>query len=113
MDECGNGCSIENEFLRVEIGADGSLCRVYDKVAKREVLQGLGNQLYAYADKPPNWDAWDVEAGYEAEGEEVPGAESMEVVETGPLRAAVRVERRFRGSRISQTYKLLADSRRL
>src|SRR5919202_3689661 len=37
----------------------------------------------------------------------------MEVVESGPLRAAVRVERRFRGSRISQTYVLLAGSRRL
>ncbi|CAN5779896.1 glycoside hydrolase family 38 C-terminal domain-containing protein [soil metagenome] len=108
-----DGTSIENEFLRVEIGADGSLRGVYDKVAEREVLEGRGNLLFAYADKPPNWDAWDVEAGYEDEGEEVPGAESVEVVERGPLRAAVRVERRFRGSRISQTYLLLAGSRRL
>src|SRR5215210_4202561 len=113
MDEWGNGRSIENEFLRVEIGADGSLHGVYDKVAEREVLEGRGNRLFAYSDKPPNWDAWDVEAGYEDEGEEVPGAESVEVVERGPLRAAVRVERRFRGSRISQTYKLLSGSRRL
>jgi alpha-mannosidase len=51
--------------------------------------------------------------GYEAEGEEVPDAESVKVVETGPLRAAVRVERRFRGSTISQAYVLLAGSRRL
>jgi alpha-mannosidase len=51
--------------------------------------------------------------GYEAEGEEVPGAESVEVVEAGPLRAAVRVERHFRGSGISQTYVLLSGSRRL
>src|SRR5215210_468985 len=113
MDEWGDGRSIENEFLRVEIGADGSLRGVYDKVEKREVLEGRGNRLFAYADKPPNWDAWDVEAGYEDEGEEVPGAESVEVVERGPLRAAVRVERRFRGSTISQTFALLAGSRRL
>jgi alpha-mannosidase len=113
IDEWGDGKSIENEFLRVEIGADGSLHNVYDKVAKREVLQGRGNRLFAYADKPPNWDAWDVEAGYQAEGEEVPPAESVEVVEGGPLRVAVRVERRFRGSSISQTYVLLAGSRRL
>src|SRR5215211_3059179 len=108
-----DGTSIENELLRVEIGADGSLHGVYDKEAGREVLEGRGNRLFAYADKPPNWDAWDVEAGYEAEGEEIPGAESVEAVERGPLRAAVRVERRFRGSRISQTYILLAGSRRL
>ena len=113
LEERGNGKTIENEFLRVEIDAGGSLRRVFDKEAEREVLQGTGNRLFAYADKPPNWDAWDVEAGYEAEGEELPEAESVKVAERGPLRAAVRVERRFRGSRISQTYVLLAGSRRL
>jgi alpha-mannosidase len=111
--ESGESTSIENELLRVEIGASGDLHSVYDKEVGREVLDGRANQLLAYADKPPNWDAWDIHKGYEAEGEEIPGAENVEVVETGPLRAAVRVERRFRGSRISQTYKLLADSRRL
>src|SRR5215216_2207634 len=111
--ESGVGTFIENELLRVEISADGSLGRVYDKEAGREVLDGSGNQLWAYADKPANWDAWDVYEDYEMEGEEVPGAESVEVVEAGPLRGAVRVERRFRGSRISQTYRLLSASRRL
>src|SRR5215207_8687832 len=111
--ESGVGTFIENELLRVEISADGSLGRVYDKEAEREVLDGSGNQLWAYADKPPNWDAWDVHQDYEMEGEEVPGAESVEVVEAGPLRGAVRVERRFRGSGISQTYRLLSASRRL
>ncbi|MCA1688520.1 MAG: glycosyl hydrolase-related protein, partial [Actinobacteria bacterium] len=79
----------------------------------REVLDGGGNLLRVYADKPPNWDAWDVNEGYEMEAEEVPGSSSIEVVEDGPLRGAVRVERRFRGSGISQTYKLLSGSRRL
>jgi alpha-mannosidase len=111
--ESEGGAYIENELLRVEISASGSLGRVYDKEVEREVLDGDGNQLWAYADKPPNWDAWDVNEDYEMEGEEVPGAESVEVVESGPLRGAVRVERRFRGSRISQTYKLLSASRRL
>jgi alpha-mannosidase len=109
----GGRISIENELLRVEIGDGGDLHSVYDKEAGREVLDGRGNRLLAYADKPANWDAWDIQEGYEAEGEEVPGAESVEVVEAGPLRAAVRVERRFGGSRISQTYKLLSGSRRL
>ncbi len=108
-----NGDAIENELLRVEIGADGSLHSVYDKEVGREVLDGRGNRLLAYADKPPNWDAWDIHGDYEMEGEEIPGAERVEVLEDGPLRAAVRVERRFRGSRISQTYKLLSASRRL
>jgi alpha-mannosidase len=111
--ESGGEVFIENELLRVEISADGGLGRVYDKEVGREVLDGRGNRLRVYADKPPTWDAWDIHKDYEAEGEEVPGASSVEVVETGPLRGAVRVERRFRGSRITQTYKLLSASRRL
>ena len=111
--EAGGGASIENELLRVEVGADGSLHSVYDLEAEREALDGRGNLLWVYADKPPNWDAWDVDASYELEGEELPSARVVEVGELGPLRASVLVERRWRGSRILQTYRLLAGSRRL
>ena len=104
---------LENALLRVEVGQDGALHRVYDKEVGREVLAGRANQLWAYTDRPRNWEAWDVEEGYEGEGEEVRSVESFEVVERGPLRAAVRVRRRWRGSSIVQTYRLLAGSRRL
>jgi alpha-mannosidase len=111
--ETGVGVSIENELLRVEVGADGSLHRVFDREVEREVLDGRGNSLWVYADKPANWDAWDVDATYELEGQELPAAQVVEVAEDGPLRASVRVERRWRGSRILQTYRLLAGTRRL
>jgi alpha-mannosidase len=111
--EADGEISIENELLRVEVGADGSLHRVYDREAEREVLDGRGNDLWAYADKPANWDAWDVSASYEMEGGRLPGAQSVEVEEDGPLRASVRVERRWRGSSVVQTYRLLSGSRRL
>jgi alpha-mannosidase len=113
VEEADGGISIENDLLRVEVGADGSLHRVYDREAEREVLDGRGNDLWAYADKPANWDAWDVSASYELEGVRLPGAERIEVEEDGPLRASVRVERRWRGSSVVQTYRLLAGSRRL
>jgi alpha-mannosidase len=113
VEELEGGVLIENELLRIEIGVDGSLRRVRDKEVGREILDGRGNQLWVYADKPPNWDAWDVHANYEREGAEIPGARVVEVVEAGPLRVAVRVERRWRSSRIEQTYRLLARSRRL
>ena len=109
-----DGALLENELLRVEIGADGTLHRVVDKAAgDREVLAGRGNQLWAYVDKPRTYDAWDIEENYESEGEEIGGVEAIEVVETGPLRGAVRVRRAWRDSRIEQTYRLLAGSRRL
>lgn len=107
------GALLENDLLRVEIGADGTLHRTFDKELGREVLSGRGNQLLAYTDKPPNWDAWDIDEDYELEGEEVSGEQTVEVTETGPLRASVRVERRWRSSRIVQTYQLHSGSRRL
>jgi alpha-mannosidase len=47
------------------------------------------------------------------EGEELSTVENIEAVEAGPLRASVRVERRWRDSTIVQTYRLYAGSRRL
>jgi alpha-mannosidase len=104
---------LENDLLRVEIGDDGSLARVFDKRAGREVLAGRGNQLWAYLDLPRAWDAWDVDAGYREHGEEIGGLEACEVVEGGPHRAAVRLRRRFRDSAIDQTLRLWANSARL
>ena len=52
---------LENDFLRVEIGDDGTLTRVLDKRAGREALDGRGNQIWAYRDQPRNYDAWDIE----------------------------------------------------
>jgi alpha-mannosidase len=104
---------LDNGLLRVEVGEDGTLHGVFDRVAGREVLAGRANQLWAYTDKPRNWEAWDVDEGYEQEGEEISSVESVEVTESGPLRASVRVVRRWRGSTIVQTYRLLSGSRRL
>jgi alpha-mannosidase len=104
---------LDNGLLRVEVGEDGTLHGVYDREAGREVLAGRANQLWAYTDKPRNWEAWDVDEGYEQEGEEISSEESVEVTESGPLRVSVRVVRRWRGSTIVQTYRLLSGSRRL
>lgn len=111
-EEAGGGAVMENGPLRVEVGPDGTIHRLYDKEAGREVLAGRANALWAYTDKPRNWEAWDVEEGYEGEGEEIL-AHEVEVVERGPLRASVRVGRRWGGSEIVQTYRLLSGSRRL
>jgi len=103
----------KNELLRVSVGVDGTLERVYDKACLRDILQGRGNQLWAYVDKPREWDAWDIDESYEQEGLEIGGVEKIEVLESGPLRAAIRVHRAWRDSRIVQTYRLLASSRRV
>jgi alpha-mannosidase len=105
---------LENDYLRAEIGADGAVTRLLHKPSGREALAGRGNQLWAYpVDKPRNWDAWDVEEDYAERGEEITEVESIEVVEKGPHRAAVRVVKTYRHSRVAQTYGLAANGRRL
>ena len=108
-----DGFTFENDALRVDIGADGAIARLYDKEAGREALAGRGNQLWAYVDKPYTYDAWDIDETYERDGEEITTVERLELTEPGPLRASVRVERSWRGSRFVQTYRLWAGSRRL
>jgi alpha-mannosidase len=104
---------IENSDLRIELSDDGTCASIYDKRAQREVLADRGNQIWAYVDKPRNWDAWDVEDGYWQQGEEIVAAAALEVVEAGPHRAAIRVGRRFRDSQIVQTIRLWSNSPRL
>jgi len=106
------GRALENDLVRVQLAADGTLAGVHDKRLGREVLDGRGNQLWAYVDKPREWDAWDIEATYAQDGEELT-ATSVELVEAGPHRAALRVERRFRDSRIVQDVRLWAGSARI
>jgi alpha-mannosidase len=106
---------IENARLRVEIDGEGLLASLYDKVAHRQVLApGLrGNALWLYDDQPAKWDAWDIDEFYADRGHVLREVASVEVVEEGPLRAGIRVRRRFGSSTVSQVVRLAAGSGRL
>ena len=107
------GRFLENPFLRVELDADGRLASVFDRRAGREVLDGQGNQLWVYVDKPRNWDAWDVDADYAQQCEPLGQPESVEVTERGPHRASIRLRWRHRASTITQSLRLWRNSPRL
>src|SRR5205807_5344431 len=75
------GLRLENGELRVELAEDGSLASVLDLRAGREVLDGPGNQLWAFVDRPRSSDAWDVEEDYAEQGERLGRPDAIEVVE--------------------------------
>jgi alpha-mannosidase len=108
-----SGRTLENGLVRVAVAADGTLASVYDKRAGREVLADRGNQLWAYVDKPRAWDAWDIDATYAQDGDELEPASDIAVVEDGPHRAAIRVVRRFRDSTVTQDVRVWAGSARV
>jgi alpha-mannosidase len=104
--------AMENRFLRVEFGDDGTLTRVYDKRAQREVLDGRGNQIWAYRDQPRDYDAWDTEGDYQRSGQELSAA-SIEIAEAGGQRGALRITRGIGASTIVQSVRLWSNSPRI
>jgi alpha-mannosidase len=64
-------------------------------------------------DRPLAWDAWDVDIFYDDRVEKIEGIEAFEVIETGPLRAALLIKRRYRSSTIRQTIYFYHNSKRL
>jgi len=104
---------LENSLLRVELDDRGLLCSITDKVARREVLAPgtRGNLLQLHPDYPNFYDAWDIDRFTFDQAVDIDQVESVETVESGPLRAGVRLVRRFGDSVITQVIRLEADSR--
>ena len=107
------GVEMANRWLRVRLDGEGRLVEVHDREHDRAVLDGVGNQLQAFEDRPLSWDAWDVDSFFEDRGEVVRGLTDMAVVADGPLRATVRLRWGFRSSLIVQDVSLSAHSRRI
>ncbi|WP_293913991.1 alpha-mannosidase [Deinococcus sp.] len=104
--------TLENEHLRAVIAEDGTVSSLTDKHTGREMLSGRGNQLWAYVDLAREWDAWEVDASYPQEGQELLADERPERL-SGALVQSIRVRRRHGQSEVVQTYELSPGSRRL
>ena len=107
--------SLENTFLRVRFDHSGRFTSVYDKIEEREVLAPgeRGNVLQMFDDRPHANDAWDIDHNFTAIAWEPGKAESIEVIEEGPVRAVVRVVRKTEKSTITQDITLCAMSPRI
>lgn len=106
---------IENALLRVEFNATGDITRIYAKQAQREVLPSgaLANQWQAFEDRPLIFDAWDIDAFYDDKLFLAAPAQAITVVEHGPLRATLQLDRRILSSTYTQRISLCYNSPRL
>ncbi len=98
---------LENECLRVLFDRDGRIVSLVDKRFDREILKGTGNQLTVFQDKPIHESAWNLEADLDRKCWELK-AQSVEVVESSPLRGALKMTYRFHDSVITQHVVLYA-----
>jgi alpha-mannosidase len=100
---------LENDSFSVRFDANGNITsvRTMDDEPTEFVPKGaLANVVQLFDDHPLFWDAWDVEAYNLETVKEVTKAESFELVEQGPVRAAVEVVRRFGDSTLRQRISL-------
>ncbi|MCI0399057.1 MAG: alpha-mannosidase [Chloroflexi bacterium] len=106
---------LENDTLRVELDQVGDITRIYDKANRREVLPAgaIANQVQAFEDRPLDWDAWDVDIFYDDKMWLAEPADSVEVLEAGPLRATLEIRRRILHSAYVQRISLAYNSSRL
>ncbi|MFZ3217065.1 MAG: alpha-mannosidase [Candidatus Acidiferrales bacterium] len=110
-DLAAHDLTLENSALRVVVDAKtGCITSLYDKRAQFESIAagGCGNELIAFVDKPKDYDAWNIDADFEKSFTRLDSADSVQLIESGPLRARIRVTRSWQQSKFTQDITLYA-----
>lgn len=114
-----DGRRMENDLVAVTLDDQGRVSSLVDKRCGRELIAkagegGAANRLMVHRnDLPHDFDAWDIEAGFDVGAEELSDVEQIEVTAEGPHLAEITVIRRLGASRIVQRLRLWANSARL
>jgi alpha-mannosidase len=99
--------SLENQYYRVRINADGDVESIFDKAIGKELLSSPARLAISY-DNPKQWPAWNMDWDQEQAAPKayVGGPAKIRVIENGPVRVAIEVSRDTAGSHFTQTIRL-------
>jgi alpha-mannosidase len=122
----GTADTLENEFIRAKIDLQtGCMTSLFDKRSGTEALAPAetdtggprnatcGNLLQTFVDKPKQWDAWNIDADFEKQHWDLDKADEVKLVESGPLRAVIRVKNHFQNSTFVRDIILYAGAPRV
>jgi len=102
---------LENDLVRYEFNSDAQLISAYDKEAGHELIKNPANVLSLYYDDPVEYDAWDIDLGYEEQHLE--DAKGLKVSKSsGAIRQTLDFELTVSNSKISQQI-ILGHGKRL
>lgn len=106
---------MKNRFFEIHFNEKGQFASIKDLRANRELFpEGrAGNVIMSYEDRPHNFDAWDINNYYQEKSWEVDDVSDFRVVEEGPVRATVRIERKYLESVIVQYISIYNDLPRI
>jgi alpha-mannosidase len=101
--------SLENARYRIQLDSNGDVSSIFDKQVNHELLSAP-LRLALQTEKPFDWPAWnmDWEDQRKAPRGYVEGPAKIRVVENGPVRVSIQVERETEGSKFVQTIRLSA-----
>ena len=105
--------TLENLNLRVTIDpTTGCMTSLFDKKSKFESLapNSCGNQLQAFKDTPKDYDAWNIDYGTLDHPMPIDKVDSIKLIENGPVRSTIRIERTWQSSHFTQDISLAADA---
>jgi alpha-mannosidase len=111
-----SGLTLENDVLRVVIdGRTGCITSLYDKRGKFESIAngGCANELETFKDTPKKYDAWNIDADFDKEVTKLDEADSVELIERGPVRVTIRIVRTWQKSKFVQDVSLYAGMDRV
>ncbi len=101
--------TLQNARYRISIDKNGDVAGIFDKKLNRKLLAGPA-RLAFQTEHPHDWPAWNLDwadqqkppRGY------VQGPAKIQIVEKGPARVAVQIERESEDSKFVQTIRLAA-----
>lgn len=108
------GNTIENEFFVVKVDQkSGAITSIFDKKAHREVIKpgDSASLLQILMEKPHGMSAWDI--GKISKTINLDTAESVQMLESGPMRKVIRVKHKFNKSSFTQDITLYAGVPRI
>lgn len=116
-----SGNALENQYIRLQIDPQtGCMTSLFDKRSGTEALapsetdtggprnSTCGNLLQTFVDKPKQWDAWNIDADFEKQHWDLDKADSVKLIEDGPLRAVIEIKNHFQNSTFVRDVTLYA-----
>ncbi len=99
--------NMENQFFILKI-KNGKLTSLFDKSARREVLNGTGNVFKLYLDLPHGNDAWDIDFNFDDVEVDIQGGKTI-VVEKGPIKGTLKWQFEEKGLKINQEISIFEN----
>lgn len=105
----------ENKFFKIEFDNKGQIISLIHKETNREILKNgaIGNELQAFEDKPMCFGNWDIDIYYKEKMWSIDDVQSIKVIEKGPVRSTLEIERNFLESKIIQKIYIYNDIPRI